>query len=164
MTIDFPILNLLGFFSYTTFCAAFLYSSTIREQYAYRHPASPIPTVRFNDLTFAVHAVILCIITFSQFFPAVWGFKVGIRQRPSRPALGIFWGCITGVVLITFFVVRETAAGGSDPSGWAWIDVVCNFLLKLKRRAAHCQTDIRRQLCQARRHSGQIHPAGMAEL
>jgi cystinosin len=123
LAIDFATLNVLGFFSYTISTAAFLYSPLIQRQYAYRHPLSPEVTVRFNDFVFALHGVTLCIITYSQFFPTLWGFKVGARQRSSRVILGIFWGSILGI-LITVVVVRATGKeAGNDPSGWAWIDV-----------------------------------------
>lgn len=123
LAIDFSLCNVLGFASYTISTAAFLYSPTIKSQYAYRHPASPETTVRFNDFAFAAHAFVLCVITYSQFFPWIWGFKVGSRQRSSRVVLGVFWGSILGVLVLVAFV-RTRGRGGMDPSGWAWIDVV----------------------------------------
>ena len=124
LAVDFSLLNVLGFFSYTTSCTAFLYSSTIRSQYAHRHPASPEPTVRFNDLAFAVHALLMCFVTYSQFFPKLWGFEVNRRQKSSRAVLGIFWGCIIGVLFVIGVVMFMGNDGGSDPNSWAWIDVV----------------------------------------
>ena len=121
---DFSILNLLGFLAYTTSCTAFLYSPTIRSQYAYRHPLSPEPTVRFNDLAFAVHALFMCLITYSQFFPKLWDFESKRRQRSSRAVLGILWGCIIGVALVVSVVRFSGIDGGDDPSSWAWIDTV----------------------------------------
>lgn len=128
LAIDFPVCNTLGFASYTISNAAFLYSSTIKSQYAYRHPVSPETTVRFNDLAFAAHAFILCVITYSQFFPRIWGFKVGARQRSSRVVLGVFWGSILGVIILIVIVRTLGRDGGLDPSGWAWIDVVSAHL------------------------------------
>ncbi|KAJ4374219.1 hypothetical protein N0V83_002960 [Neocucurbitaria cava] len=58
LAIDFPTLNVLGFICYTVNTAAFLYSPTIREQYADRHPDSPETTVRFNDFLFAAHGAV----------------------------------------------------------------------------------------------------------
>lgn len=124
LAIDFPLCNVLGFTSYTISTAAFLYSSTIKSQYAYRHPASPETTVRFNDFAFAAHAFIICVITYSQFFPWIWGFKVGARQRASKVVLGVFWGSILGVLILIVIVRTRGRDGGFDPSGWAWIDVV----------------------------------------
>ena len=133
LAVDFSLLNLLGFLSYTTSCAAFLYSPTVRAQYAYRHPASPEPTVRFNDLAFAVHAMFMCLITYSQFFPKLWGFEVRKLQKSSRIVLGILWGCIIGVAIV-FCVVRFHGDDeGYDPASWGWIDIVSSGSLSLEK-------------------------------
>lgn len=123
LAIDFPTCNVLGFISYTISTAAFLYSPVIQSQYAYRHSLSPETTVRFNDFVFAAHGAVLCVITYSQFFPTIWAFQVGARQRASRAVLGIFWGSILGVALTIIWVRTHGKNGGNDPSGWAWIDV-----------------------------------------
>ncbi|KAJ9643487.1 hypothetical protein H2201_005297 [Coniosporium apollinis] len=115
---------MLGFTAYTISTGAFLYSPTIRSQYAFRHPAAPQPTVRFNDFLFALHGAVLCIITYSQFYTRLWGFKVGATQSTSKPIIAIFWGSILGVVATAFVVVSRGKNGGYDPSGWAWIEVV----------------------------------------
>jgi len=124
LAIDFPTLNVFGFALYTINTAAFLYSPTIRHQYAYRHPEAPENTVRFNDFLFAAHGAVMCVIIYSQFFPKVWGFRVGKSQRASRPVLGIFWGCVLGIVVTILLVMWKGVANGYDASSWAWIDVI----------------------------------------
>lgn len=118
---------MLGFTAYTISTGAFLYSPAIRSQYAFRHPAAPEPTVRFNDFLFALHGAVLCIITYSQFYTRLWGFKVGPMQRTSNPIIAIFWGSILGVLVTAFVVLSRGKDGGFDPRGWAWIEVVCAF-------------------------------------
>lgn len=129
--IDFPTLNILGFLAYTISTATMLWSPTIRSQYAARYPVAPEPTVRFNDFAFALHAIILCIIIYSQFWLKAWGFKVGADQKMSPLALGIFWGNILGVIIVILTVWARSSDGGYDPNGWAWIDVVSSFILSL---------------------------------
>lgn len=124
LSIDFPIINSLGFVCYTIYNTAFLYSSVVRSQYAARHPLSEEPTVRFNDLAFAVHAVILSVIAYSQFWPAIWGLKVFRAQRISKPIAVLFWGSILVPLLVVLIVTARSPDGGYDPSSWAWIDVV----------------------------------------
>jgi cystinosin len=80
--------------------------------------------VRFNDFLFAAHGAVMCVVIYTQFFPWIWGFKVGSRQKASRVVLGIFWGCILGILLTTVLVRTRGRNGGYDPSGWAWLDVV----------------------------------------
>lgn len=122
--IDFPTLNVLGFLCYSISTTSFLYSPLIRQQYAARNPLAPEPTVRFNDAAFAIHAIILCLITYSQFWPKLWGFKRGKTQRISRPIAGIFWGSILTIFISIVVVLLNSDDGGRNPKEWAWIDVV----------------------------------------
>ena len=104
-------------------CALF-FSPLIRQQYAERHAASSKPTVRFNDIAFAVHAVIMSTLTYTQLWPRIWGFQVSHLQRLSRPIAGIFWGSISAVLLVILLVWVKGKDGGRDAQYWAWIDVV----------------------------------------
>ncbi|KAF9883490.1 hypothetical protein FE257_003404 [Aspergillus nanangensis] len=124
LAIDFPTINVLGFVCYTGYTAAFLWSPVIRSQYAARHPLSEYPTVRFNDFAFAIHAVVLSSIVYSQFWPMIWGFQVSRFQRVSKPVAGIFWGSILAVLVVSWIVLARSPDRGYDPSSWAWIDVV----------------------------------------
>ncbi|KIV97501.1 hypothetical protein PV10_01251 [Exophiala mesophila] len=121
--IDFPTLNILGFACYSISTCLFLYSPTIRKQYGQRHPLSPEPTVRFNDAVFGIHAVILVTITYSQFYPHIWGFKAyGVRA--SRPVLGIFWGCIVAVAIVMAIVLSSSHTNVNREPAWEWVDVL----------------------------------------
>ncbi|KAJ5719042.1 hypothetical protein N7493_007497 [Penicillium malachiteum] len=127
LSIDFPTINTLGFLCYSIYNSAFLYSPVIRAQYAARHPLSEEPTVRFNDLAFAVHAVILSLIAWSQFWPIIWGLQVSRFQKVSKPIAGLFWGCILAPLIVIGVVLSQSPDGGYDPSSWAWIDVIYAF-------------------------------------
>ncbi|KAF2486458.1 cystinosin [Neohortaea acidophila] len=124
---DYPLLNILGFSCYGITAAAFLYSPVIRGQYAARHPASPEPTVRFNDLAFAVHACLCSIVVYSQFWPRLWGWKptTAVHTKAGRTSIGIIWGSLFGVV-ITIGIVLVSGNTTSDGGHlkWAWIDVI----------------------------------------
>ncbi|RAL08148.1 putative L-cystine transporter [Aspergillus homomorphus CBS 101889] len=124
LAIDFPTINVLGFVCYTVYTSAFLWSPVIRHQYAARHPLAQDATVRFNDFAFAIHAVILSVIYYSQFWPIIWGFKVSRYQRVSRPVAGLFWGSILGVAAVIVTVLAKSPNRGLDPYSWAWIDVI----------------------------------------
>lgn len=124
LSIDTPTINTLGFACYTIYTGAFLYAPVIRAQYAARHPTSEEPTVRFNDLAFAVHAVVLCFIIYTQFWPSIWGLRVSRFQRISKTMLGLFWGSVLAPLVVICIVLMRSPDGGYDPSTWAWIDVV----------------------------------------
>ncbi|PQE07354.1 hypothetical protein CJF32_00005248 [Rutstroemia sp. NJR-2017a WRK4] len=124
-TIDFPFVNILGFAAYFTSTAAFLYSPEIRREYALRHNGHT-PTVQFNDLAFAGHAVVACVVILSQFVPSVWGFdkrgKRGPGARVSRSILGLAVGCFIGVITVLVIVLARKDEDAQ--TGWAWIDVI----------------------------------------
>jgi len=167
LSIDFPTINTLGFACYTVYTSAFLYSAVIREQYAARHPASKEPTVRFNDLAFAVHAVALCVIVYTQFWPSIWGFHVSRFQRISKTMLGLFWGSIFAPIGVILLVLMRSPDGGYDPSTWAWIDVVSgpggsrelNILIQ-----SILPLDLCNFIYQACHHRLQVRAAGVVEL
>lgn len=127
--IDFPTLNVLGFVCYSISTCCFLYSPIIRQQYAERHPAAPVPTVRFNDAVFGIHAVMLVSLTYSQFFSPLWGFKGSFHTKTSRPILGIFWGSLLAIAAVVVVVLYRTGASHQDSQDWAWIDAVRTFML-----------------------------------
>jgi cystinosin len=131
-TIDFPAINVLGFIAYFSSNFAFLYSPQIRDEYALRHHGLT-PTVQYNDLAFAAHAVATSVITLSQFWATLWGFEKRGRRDPgariSKSIMGIIVGSIVGIVTVAFIVVVRD---DKDPkTGWAWIDVVSNTVLLL---------------------------------
>ncbi|KDN71015.1 putative lysosomal cystine transporter [Colletotrichum sublineola] len=126
-TVDFPLINCLdyaiaGFLAYFVSNVAFYYSPLVRSQYAARNHGLT-PTVAFNDITFAAHALLISCITTSQYIPKLWGFAPAHGTKPSRFILGIALGCVIGVVFVAFIVA--TAPGDGDPrTTWCALDVV----------------------------------------
>ncbi|KAF5573586.1 CTNS [Fusarium pseudoanthophilum] len=97
-------------------------SLEIRAQYAARHRGLE-STVQFNDITFALHALFLSIITTSQYFaPSLWGFTPNSGNRPSRFILGVAAGCITGVLLTC--VIVASSPGNDAVYDWVALDIV----------------------------------------
>lgn len=114
----------LGFAAYFVSNVAFYYSPAVRAQYAARNRGLT-PTVQFNDITFALHALVLSLVTVSQYLarPA-WGFSPSSATRPSRFILGVAAGCVIGV-LATVLVVASSATAAPDPvTDWCGLDVV----------------------------------------
>jgi hypothetical protein len=107
--------------------------------------------VRFNDFLFAAHGAAMCVIIYSQFFPRIWGFKVGRTQSVSRVVLAIFWGLVLGVVVVAFMAMWLGNDGGYDASGWAWIDVVSTCLFFSRTKPAPWTQGVRnvRNCCDA---------------
>ncbi|KAL2131676.1 hypothetical protein VTI74DRAFT_4743 [Chaetomium olivicolor] len=125
-TVDFPLINCLGFAAYFVSNTAFYYSPLIRAQYASRYKGLT-PTVHFNDITFALHGLLLSIITTSQYFyPRAWGFTPSVGNKPSRFILGIFFGCCVGVITIIFVVLGSPDRDSTHEAGssWVWLDAI----------------------------------------
>ncbi|PHH80645.1 hypothetical protein CDD82_1627 [Ophiocordyceps australis] len=126
-TIDYPFINVLGFAAYLASSAALLYSPTVRAQYAARHHGLA-PTVQLNDVLFALHALVLSLITASQYFCAqsLWNFYPAPGTRPSRAMVGVATGCVLAV-LATYALAAHAASSSYplDPaSAWCELDVV----------------------------------------
>ncbi|CZT18702.1 uncharacterized protein RCC_04546 [Ramularia collo-cygni] len=124
LAFDFPLLNTLGFICYTIGTAVFLYSPTIREQYAARHPASPEPTVQFNDLCFGINAVVFCAISVSQFWPPLWGFKHSTNRRANIVTWSIVCASFLTIACSAIMVLVSQESMDTGGHEWEWIDVV----------------------------------------
>lgn len=122
-TIEFPVVNVLGFLAYFIFNSAFLYSPVIRRQYAARNHGLT-PTVRFNDLAFAAHAVVMSVIVLTQFWKRIWGLKKGPgkERRVSTPILAVIVGSMLAPLIVMLLVA--SSADKNPKTGWAYIDVV----------------------------------------
>ena len=90
-----------------------------------RHPKAPEPTVRFNDFAFAAHALLMVILTWTQFYYSLWGLEVtkGLRMN---------WLTRTIIVASLFTVLLgclrvATNKDSSYSSVWTWIDVIYIF-------------------------------------
>lgn len=161
-TIDFPAVNVLGFIAYFIFNVAFLYSPTIRKQYALRHHGHT-PAVRFNDLAFAGHAVIMAMVVLSQFSKRLWGLEKarGIERRVSKPILAVI---VISLVAPLFVTVYVAARKDKDVvNGWAWIDVV-GLLTHITLHLILTTIDIHILLRQTPHNICQVYPASHHQL
>ncbi|POS79479.1 lysosomal cystine transporter [Diaporthe helianthi] len=126
-TVDFPLINCLGFLSYLISNLAFYCSPVVRAQYAARHDGHT-PAVALNDIVFAAHALLLSLVTTSQYlFPGSWGFTPSAGNRPSRFITGTALGCTAGVLAVVVLIagVSESPSGSvGAATSWCWLDAV----------------------------------------
>ncbi|KAI1103532.1 PQ loop repeat-domain-containing protein [Jackrogersella minutella] len=122
-TVDFPFINTFGFLAYLIYNTVLYSSPVIRYQYALRNN-DHTPTVALNDIVFAAHAFVVCVVLTSQYLtPSIWGFDRAPGTRPSRVILGVAGGSFVGVAIIIFVVL--SASPDADPKiSWAWLDVI----------------------------------------
>ncbi|CAH7671596.1 PQ loop repeat-domain-containing protein [Phakopsora pachyrhizi] len=103
VSIDFLVLNVLGFICYSISTSALLFSKTVRKEYSDQFLINDqanqqlssssnrlkTPNVRFNDLVFSLHALILSLITCLSYivFPASYNYLNLIRSVSSVKVL-----------------------------------------------------------------------------
>jgi cystinosin len=92
LSIDFCLLNVIGFACYATYNLGLFYNPTIRRLYRDRHGGDDIP-VRSNDVAFAVHALILASVTLCQIL-----YYDGIATTKPSPII------IAIIVVIAFLI------------------------------------------------------------
>lgn len=82
--------------------------------------------MQFNDIMFAMHALVLSCVTVSQYLlPKTWSFTPSAGNRPSRAILGIVSGSAAGVALTYFMIVTRGGGPDADPaSSWCELDLV----------------------------------------
>jgi len=116
LSVDFVVLNILGFSFYSIYNILFLSSSEIHREYQRRHPHSDVgPLVQVNDVFFAVHAAVISVITLTQVY--CWGYERASRQFPSSWT----WGIVAGSCLaVSTLSVMVAASHGTLVE---WIDV-----------------------------------------
>ncbi|VDK83792.1 unnamed protein product [Litomosoides sigmodontis] len=96
LNFDFLLLNIVGFTCYSSYNVLMYFDAHIQELYECNRPHSSIP-VLLNDVVFALHALLACIITAFQCF-----FYERGNQRISYTCwiLATLFGLIAGITLI----------------------------------------------------------------
>lgn len=118
----FPSLNVLGFSCYSLSTLLFYFSSTVQAQYRLRNNNED-NTVRSNDVAFAVHALLLSVITLSQFSSWLWGFE----RRTCRVGRGVEGLIAVSLITVAWVIFMIIAKGGDwqrHRETWAWLDLV----------------------------------------
>uniref|UniRef100_A0A8R1TKH8 Cystinosin homolog n=1 Tax=Onchocerca volvulus TaxID=6282 RepID=A0A8R1TKH8_ONCVO len=95
LNFDFLLLNVIGFTCYTIYNVLMYFNTYVQELYQHDHPHRLIP-VLLNDVVFATHALLACLITALQCFLYERG-----NQRISYTCWGLAtsFGLVAGVTL-----------------------------------------------------------------
>ncbi|CAE6457634.1 unnamed protein product [Rhizoctonia solani] len=91
LSIDFASLNVVGFASYTIYTTNFFFNEEVREEYRQRHNGSD-SSVQPNDVAFAVHALVLTLVTLFQtfYYPRGSGQRLSTFNRAVIAFMVIF--------------------------------------------------------------------------
>ncbi|DAZ92457.1 TPA: hypothetical protein N0F65_000241 [Lagenidium giganteum] len=107
LSLDYTVLNLLGFTCYSIFNCAFYYSSSVQEQYMRRHGGNR-NAVEVNDVFFSLHAALLVGVSLFQ----CWIYPRG-GQTVSKGTISWTAGA---VVLATLFGFAVLVTGNDESS------------------------------------------------
>ena len=107
LSVDFCVLNVLGYCCYTVYTTTFFWNQHIRDEYKQRFSSdegkSAEVTVQGNDVAFALHAIVMSSITLSQI-----GFYDSFTARPpSKRVVVIISSTIVfciGYLCFTFLI------------------------------------------------------------
>jgi cystinosin len=113
VSVDFLVLNVLGFACYSAYNVALVTSPSLRQAYRERHDGVDIP-VASNDVAFSLHALVLSMVTLGQviYYDSVEALSHWLR-RPSMLYLVcilLLWIGLVGPALVVY----------SD--AWHWLD------------------------------------------
>lgn len=107
LSLDYTVLNFLGFTCYTVFNCAFYYSESVQEQYMRRNDGHR-NAVELNDVFFAIHAAVLVAVSLVQ-------CAIYPRGGQTVSTATIAWA--TGAVVVaTFFGLVVAATGNREDS------------------------------------------------
>ncbi|KAI9916745.1 hypothetical protein PsorP6_016770 [Peronosclerospora sorghi] len=106
LSLDYTVLNMLGFTCYSIFNVAFYYSDTIQRQYMKRHHGNR-NAVELNDVFFSLHATVLVAVSLFQCVIYPRG-----RQVVSKPT--ILWTGGTLMVAIIFAITIMVRGNNED--------------------------------------------------
>lgn len=94
LSVDFQLLNAVGFGCYSLYNALLFWSPPIRQAYAKIHEGNP-PAVHLNDVVFAFHAFIITLFVFGQ---CVYYLNGSLRHSISAPS-AIFCALVTVITM-----------------------------------------------------------------
>jgi len=124
LSIDYTSLNVLGNIAYTLYTALFLGSSYIRRQYDERDPGAK-PLVRVNDLVFAAHALIICLITWWQCY--FCGYTKDRGQRLSWFGWSLWAASAVGVAIVCTLAATSVVDWIDAIYGISYVKLVVTF-------------------------------------
>ncbi|PLW22317.1 hypothetical protein PCASD_15297 [Puccinia coronata f. sp. avenae] len=119
LSLDFLALNVFGFLCYSASTIGLLLSPIVRKEYGDRHNGGA-PNVRFNDLIFALHALVLSILTWLQSLY----YKRDVTQRVSpltRTALTLL---SMTIICLLIWTLDSESLSSRHHHFFQWIDLI----------------------------------------
>jgi len=119
LSLDFEVLNAVGFCCFSIYAYMFLYDGTLRSEYQDRNGGVAPDKVSLQDLLFGLHAVVLTVITILQVV-----YYDGRKQRMSRGIVLILSAMVGSIIIYLIVVAANYDDDGNHHSGRQWLDWV----------------------------------------
>ncbi|KAI8063562.1 PQ loop repeat-domain-containing protein [Gongronella butleri] len=97
LSIDYLSFHVLGFMCYSIFTLTFYMNEEIRHEYMERHGSGNL--VRFNDVMFAFHGLVMSLVLVAQTY-----LYKGCAKHLSTSAAFVTWLAIIGAILVAMSV------------------------------------------------------------
>ncbi|KDD77190.1 hypothetical protein H632_c1p1 [Helicosporidium sp. ATCC 50920] len=122
LSMDFQLLNMLGFGAYAIYNSALYWNPVLRAQYALQHGGS-YPAIHANDVFFALHASAATMVTLFQCFTHDRG-----DQRISRFTISFVLVSVAIALAFTGVLMQSDRAScveGCDPNSMmSWLNLL----------------------------------------
>ena len=107
LSLDYQLLNIFGYLSYFSFNAALFWSKHVQEEYRREHNGKD-SAVRFNDVMFSGHAMVLTSVTLWQIFH-YWDYPP-LQRKESLFRAAVVSSCVlySVTVGVCLFLVIST--------------------------------------------------------
>ncbi|KAL9178605.1 hypothetical protein ACHAXT_001943 [Thalassiosira profunda] len=105
LSVDFCVLNVLGYVCYTIYTTNFYWNESVIKEYRERRSGDGEITVQGNDVAFACHAIVMAAVTLSQ----IGLYDTFVVRPPSKRILYVISGAVTFCILYVFgtWFIRE---------------------------------------------------------
>jgi cystinosin len=119
LSIDFQILNMLGFLCYTIYNSSLYFIPAVRQQYQAIH-SGQLPAVHSNDVAFSIHAFLLTSVTLTQSFLYRNNNNnnnevAQTQQQRQRPATASLIAVAVAVIISTIWALIIVVSPSVDP-------------------------------------------------
>lgn len=121
LSFDFVTLNITGFFAYSVFNVVLKFDTFVKDQYVQKyHGDIPVET---NDVVFAIHALILTLLTAAQ----VLYYPKG-NQKVSNLAIAINIGLWGAMALFTWLAVGGAVSWLSTTYVFSYVKLIVTLV------------------------------------